>query len=115
MVSNMSLTTHIQEDVSIAQNVSKAEDVEHRQKSGPDTEQEKRANQPSTPPPRSMRGINWALLCVAVMSAQFLYALDNTIVADIQPSIVEDLGEIEKLPWIVVAFELGAVSANLLW
>ena len=66
-------------------------------------------------PPRPVRGVAWALLCIAVFSSQFLFSLDNTIVADVQPAIVEDLGETEKLPWITVAFELGAVSANLFW
>ena len=71
--------------------------------------------EPPDAPVRPVKGVAWALLCIAVFSAQFLFSLDNTIVADVQPSIVEDLSETEKLPWITVAFELGAVSANLFW
>ena len=79
----------------------------------PDTE---RAVGPSdTSLPRQLKGLSWIVLIVAVFSAQFLFALDNTIVADVQPRIIEDLDEITKLPWITVAFELGAVCANLLW
>ena len=81
----------------------------------PSSETEKAIIESSDAPPRPVRGLPWAFLCTAVFSAQFLFALDNTVVADVQSSIVDDLGEIQKLPWIVVAFELGAVSANLLW
>ncbi|KAL9037589.1 MAG: hypothetical protein Q9214_005635, partial [Letrouitia sp. 1 TL-2023] len=63
---------------------------------------------------RKLQGIRWALLVVAVVSPFFLFALDNTIVADVQPRILKTLGGIEKLPWISVAFALGAVSVNLL-
>ena len=64
---------------------------------------------------RTIQGLRWALLYTAVFSAQFLFALDNTIVADVQPAIVEDFGEVQKLPWIIVAFELGNVSVGLVW
>jgi len=65
--------------------------------------------------PRDLHGIVWGLVVVAILSADFLFALDNTIVADVQPKIVLDLGEIEKLPWIAVAFALGGVAVNLIW
>jgi hypothetical protein len=44
-----------------------------------------------------------------------LFALDNTIVADVQPKIVDTFHEINKLPWISVSFTLGAATVNLLW
>ena len=31
-------------------------------------------------------------------------------VADIQPTIIKSLGEIEKLPWIGVAINLGTIA-----
>ena len=31
-------------------------------------------------------------------------------VADIQPAIIETFGDIKDLPWIGVAFSLGAIS-----
>lgn len=40
----------------------------------------------------------------------FFYVLDNTVVADIQPIIIEDLGEIQKPTWLSVAFLLGATG-----
>lgn len=44
-----------------------------------------------------------------------LFALDNTVVADIQPKLIETFGEIEKLPWVAVSYGLGSMSVNLLW
>ncbi len=64
---------------------------------------------------RKITGLKWVLVVIAVVSPFFLFALDNTIVADVQPKIVETFGDVEKLPWISVAFALGAVSVNLLW
>ena len=66
-------------------------------------------------PPRKAKGIVWGLIVVAVLSSCFLFALDNTIVAVIQPAIVERFDDIGKLPWLSAAFFLGAVSTNLVW
>ena len=65
--------------------------------------------------PRSMKGITWFCVVLSLLSSIFLFALDNTVVADVQPSIIKTLGEIKKLPWISVAFALGAISVNLFW
>lgn len=64
---------------------------------------------------RSLRPSSWFLVVFALLSALFLFALDNTIVADVQANIIYTLGGIEKLPWISVAFALGAISTNLFW
>ena len=69
----------------------------------------------SEKPPRDLHGIIWILVVVSVLSADFLFALDNTIVADVQPKIILDLGEVGKLPWVSVAFALGGVAVNLIW
>ena len=71
----------------------------------------------STPPssPRNMEPWAWILLITSVLSSIFLFALDNTIVADVQPRVVKELGEIDKLPWISVAFAACGVSTNLMW
>lgn len=65
--------------------------------------------------PRKAKGIVWGLIVCAVLSSCFLFALDNTIVADIQPAIVERFDDIGKLPWLTAAFFVGAVSTNLVW
>lgn len=65
--------------------------------------------------PRKAKGIVWVLIVIAVLSSCFLFALDNTIVADIQPAIVERFNDIGKLPWLSAAFFVGALSTNLIW
>lgn len=69
----------------------------------------------SESPPRKAKGIVWGLIVVAVLSSCFLFALDNTIVADIQPAIVERFDDIGKLPWLSAGFFVGALSTNLIW
>ena len=66
-------------------------------------------------PPRNVTGLLWALVVFSILSSTFLFSLDNTIVADIQPAIVRDFGSVEKLSWLPVAFLLGAASTNLFW
>ena len=66
-------------------------------------------------PPRDMRAWQWILLSGGVLFATILLALDNTVVANLQPQIVEALGEISKFPWINVNYSLGAVATGLLW
>lgn len=55
-------------------------------------------------PPRDVHGVKWVLLVLSILSSTFLFALDNTIVADVQPAIVERFGSIDKLPWLSVSF-----------
>ncbi|MCJ1405451.1 hypothetical protein MMC11_008679 [Xylographa trunciseda] len=65
---------------------------------------------------RTIRGIKWVFVVAAILSSVFLFALDNSIVADVQPKIIEAFpGSIDKLPWISVAFALGAASTTLVW
>ncbi|KAH0548215.1 hypothetical protein GP486_008069 [Trichoglossum hirsutum] len=66
-------------------------------------------------PPRTVKGFTWALVVLAILSSTFLFALDNTVVADVQPTIVERFGDIGKLPWLSVAFLLGTASTILVW
>jgi hypothetical protein len=63
--------------------------------------------------PRAIKGSRWALVVSAVLSSLFLFALDNTIVADVQSAITETFGDIGKISWLGVAFLLGAASTNL--
>ena len=67
-------------------------------------------------PPRKVHGLLWALVVVAILSSTFLFALDNTVVADVQPAIVKSFpNSISKLPWLSVSFLLAAVASNLFW
>ena len=65
--------------------------------------------------PRSVKGILWALVVVAILSSTFLFALDNTVVADVQPTIVRQFGAVNKLTWLSVGYLLGSTTTNLLW
>lgn len=67
------------------------------------------------PPPRKVTGFKWALVVLSILSSTFLFSLDNTIVADVQPAIVRQFASVDKLSWLPVAFLLGASGTNLLW
>ena len=60
--------------------------------------------------PRSLHGIKWFIAIIAILSSTLLFSLDNTVVADVQPSIVNDFRSVDKLPWLGAAFGLGSVS-----
>ena len=66
-------------------------------------------------PPRDIHGIKWGFAVFSVLASTFLFALDNTIVADIQPAIIERFGDVNKLPWLAVAFLVAAAGTNLVW
>ena len=65
--------------------------------------------------PRDMKTWKWVLLSGGVLFATILLALDNTVVADLQPQVVDAFGEISKFPRINVNYSLGAVGTGLLW
>ncbi|KZL76644.1 major facilitator superfamily transporter [Colletotrichum incanum] len=44
-----------------------------------------------------------------MLSTTLLFALDNTIVANIQPAIINDFGHLELLSWIGTGFALGTM------
>ncbi|KAI4157767.1 MAG: hypothetical protein L6R39_000598 [Caloplaca ligustica] len=51
---------------------------------------------------RSVHGIAWFLVVLSTLSSIFLYSLDNTIVADIIPVIVNDFQDVGELAWLSV-------------
>ncbi|GFF57324.1 putative HC-toxin efflux carrier TOXA [Aspergillus udagawae] len=81
----------------------------------PDNERQEAPGDEPEAPPRDISGWKWWLVMASILSSIFFYALDNTVVADIQPVIIGDLGELEKLTWLSVAFLLGATATNLIW
>ncbi|KAI9150599.1 Efflux pump DEP3 [Paramyrothecium foliicola] len=54
--------------------------------------------------------LQWALAYTAMLSTTFLFALDNAIVSDIQPAIINNFSNIELLPWIGTGFPSGNMS-----
>ena len=73
------------------------------------------SNDVSNAPLRNITGMKWALVVLSILSSTFLFSLDNTIVADVQPTIVRDFDSLDKLTWLPVAFLLGAAGTNLFW
>lgn len=62
---------------------------------------------------RAIHGIRWFLVCVAIYSANFLYGLDTTIVADLQGAIAETYSNVAQLGWLGAGFSLGSTVAIL--
>ncbi|KAI1918584.1 hypothetical protein LOZ65_004818 [Ophidiomyces ophidiicola] len=65
--------------------------------------------------PRKIHGIKWFLVIVALLSSLFLYALDNTVVANVQPMVVTTYGRVDLLPWLAVSFALASAATTLPW
>lgn len=49
-----------------------------------------------------------------IFSGALLYGLDTTVAADVQGTILEAFGSIEKLPWVGIGFPMGSVAMILL-
>jgi hypothetical protein len=64
--------------------------------------------------PRNLTNIAWICVFISLISSMFLFALDNTIVANVQPSIIDSLGNVDMLPWVSVSYPLGVIALNLL-
>jgi MFS family permease len=82
--------------------------------SNPDVE--KNSGELTKPEPvtvRSVTGLRWALVCIAIYISIFIYGLDTTIAADVQGSVVAAFGHVEQLAWIGAGFPLGSVSVIL--
>ncbi|EFR00428.1 MFS transporter [Nannizzia gypsea CBS 118893] len=65
--------------------------------------------------PRDIHGALWLLVVLGIFSSTFLFGLDNTIVANIQPAIVKSLDGVEKLAWSGVAFIMASSATVLTW
>ncbi|KAL8806441.1 MAG: hypothetical protein Q9182_001356 [Xanthomendoza sp. 2 TL-2023] len=55
---------------------------------------------------RQIHGLKWFMTVCAILSCVFLFALDTTVVADIQPNIIRSLGSFEKFPWLATAYAI---------
>ncbi|KAL2201529.1 major facilitator superfamily domain-containing protein [Corynascus similis CBS 632.67] len=67
------------------------------------------------PPPRTAHGIVWVLIVAAVLMANFLFATDNTIAANIQPAVIRQFNSLDKLAWLGVAFLAACWGTNFFW
>ncbi|KAJ5794562.1 MFS drug efflux transporter [Penicillium paradoxum] len=69
----------------------------------------------SEAPPRDLKGWKWIVVVLSILSSSFLFALDNTITANIQAEIVRDFEAVNKLSWISVGLVMSASATVLLW
>lgn len=65
--------------------------------------------------PRSVHGVKWVLVIIALLSSLFLYSLDNTVVANVQPKVVETFNRVDLVPWLGVSFALASAATTLPW
>ncbi|KAF9775204.1 hypothetical protein IL306_006714 [Fusarium sp. DS 682] len=65
--------------------------------------------------PRDVHGVKWFLVICALLSALFLYALDNTVVANVQAKVVETYQRVDLVPWLGVSFALASAATTLPW
>ncbi|KAL2132711.1 hypothetical protein VTI74DRAFT_3449 [Chaetomium olivicolor] len=68
------------------------------------------ADRPAPEAKRSVTGLKWFFVYGAILSTVFLFALDGTIVANLQPSIVATFQTEQDLAWIGVSFMLGNMT-----
>ena len=68
--------------------------------------EENRVSSPIAPKKveRTVTGTRWLLVCIAIFSANLLFGLDNTIVADIQGAIADTYDEYTQIGWLGVGF-----------
>jgi EmrB/QacA subfamily drug resistance transporter len=65
--------------------------------------------------PPTEHGRQLAVIYVALMLAVLLAALDQTIVATALPTIVNDLGGLSHLSWVVTAYLLASTATTQVW
>jgi EmrB/QacA subfamily drug resistance transporter len=62
-----------------------------------------------------LTGRRLTLVLTALMMTTFLSALDQTVVSTALPTIVGELGGLDKLSWVVTAYLLAATATTPLW
>ncbi|GJC80447.1 efflux pump DEP3 [Colletotrichum liriopes] len=83
--------------------------------SGENTDNERGKETIASEPVRTVTGFKWYLIVFAILSSTFLFALDNTVVADVQPQIVLQFDAIKDIAWLAVAFIMAATAVNLFY
>lgn len=67
------------------------------------------------PSPRSVHGVSWFLVVASILMANFLFATDNTIAANIQPAVIQTFQSLNKLAWLGVAFMMSSWGTCFFW
>jgi hypothetical protein len=65
--------------------------------------------------PREIHGWKWAFTSATLLSSIFLYALDCTVVADIQAQMVDDFDSIDKFLWLSTGLLMPATTVVMPW
>ena len=68
-----------------------------------------------SPRSASLTTLSWVVLCSSLLLAEMQAALDTTMTANLQPTIINTFGEIAKFPWINVTYSVGMGGTCLLW
>jgi hypothetical protein len=80
-----------------------------------ESNKEKENEAPASPPPRTAQGFVWLLVVSSILMANFLFATDNTIAANIQPAVIRQFESLDKLAWLGVAFLAACWGTNFFW
>uniref|UniRef100_A0A8H7K1V7 Major facilitator superfamily (MFS) profile domain-containing protein n=1 Tax=Bionectria ochroleuca TaxID=29856 RepID=A0A8H7K1V7_BIOOC len=62
---------------------------------------------------RTIHGWKWAATAASLYIGALIYGLDSTIVADLQPALVDQYDEFESLTWAGTGFPLGSFCSIL--
>lgn len=65
--------------------------------------------------PRSVHGVSWTLVVASILMANFLFATDDTIAANIQPAVIQTFQSLNKLAWLGVAFMMSSWGTCFFW
>lgn len=79
------------------------------------SDMEKQEEKKAEGSPRDIIGWKWAVASSAMLFSIFLYALDGTIVAVIQATIVNEFDALSDLAWNNVGFLMGATATVMFW
>ena len=63
----------------------------------------------------SLSSVGWVILCSSMLLAEVQAAIDSTMTANLQPTVIHAFGEISKFPWINVSYSLGLSGSCLVW
>lgn len=62
---------------------------------------------------RTIHGWKWVATAASLYIGALIYGLDSTVVADLQPALIEQYNEFESLTWAGTGFPLGSFCSIL--
>jgi len=55
----------------------------------------------------------WFLIVFSILVGLFLFSLDNTIVANVQPTIIEQFQAVDQIAWVATGYFISKASLTL--